>query len=142
MNLTLPIKNNLYKYRLHMFFMNRLSIVSKIIVLNEFPMWIRLLHPKYLEYCRQISGKWVYRDKPDKLRLIALNLLDLICDGFTSEIKYRPTANDTNGPYAHLDPPICIYSCNENKDELEDRIKSSSLITNIYWLPNSSSESD
>ena len=85
-----------------------------------------------------IAGKWVYHEKPEQLAELASELSGLILEGLTSEIKFRPTPNDTDGPFSHLAPPMCIFSSNQNKNELEDRVLQK--VDSIYWQSNEATE--
>ncbi|MEK6800570.1 MAG: hypothetical protein AABY05_01430 [Nanoarchaeota archaeon] len=106
-----------------------------IIIKNEYPIWIKLLHHDYLERTSKIAGKWVYHDSPNRLAIIAVSLAQLIVEDLTRQIKYRPTLNNPNGPFRSFLPPLCVYSEPENKDQLYERIIQYDL-QNVYWQSN------
>ena len=106
-----------------------------IIVKNQYPIWIKHLHPNYLELFRKSSGKWVHHDNPEKLEEITQDFTQFILEGLAIEIKYRPVLNDPKGPFSKMLPPLCIYSEPKNKEMLYDRIQKYGL-PNIYWQSN------
>jgi len=108
---------------------------TDIIFKNQYPVWIKYLHPDYMKHGPEIIGKWVHHDKPERLEIIAQDFTQFIVEELSYELKYRPVLNDPRGPFAHMLPPLCIYSTPENKDVLYDRIKKYGL-PDIYWQSN------
>jgi hypothetical protein len=108
---------------------------DRIILIEQYPLWIRRLSPDFAKRLPLISGKWVYHGVPERLVQISLDLSHLLLEGLTSEIKYRPTLNVPDGPFAHLLPPLCVYSDPDNKGKLEEKIKDYGLV-GYYWQSN------
>ena len=50
-------------------------------------LWKTYSHPLYSLYCKEISGKWVYHDEPDKLEQIASDLVFVIAMGLSFQMK-------------------------------------------------------
>ena len=111
---------------------------ESIIIKNEYPIWIKFLHPDYLERTSKIAGKWVYHDFPGRLAVIAEALTPLILEDLTRQIKYRPTLNNPNGPFKSFLAPLCVYSESEYKDQLYERIIQSG-VPNLFWQSNEDS---
>ena len=106
--------------------------LGEIILRDKSPIWIIYLHPNFLELSKKAVGKWVHHDLPERLSQQARDLLPLIVEELTPEIKFRPVLNDPRMPFAHLLPPLCVYSSPENKKILYERLVDYGL-KDIYW---------
>lgn len=110
--------------------------MGKIWVMYQCPVWIKLFHKN-----PQISfpggiGKRVFHRPPNELERMAFKiLLPYVEQGITEEVKYRPTLNDAQGPFAPLLPPMCVFSTEEMKAYLQ-KILYSAGMKDIYWQSN------
>ena len=97
------------------------------------PIWICLLHTDPRIYDPPRDGKWVLNDHPNNLRRIAFDMLEpVVAQGKITFLKYRPTYNRGDGPYAGNLPPLCVYATTDRKEETFDLLTGLGL-QNIDW---------
>lgn len=102
---------------------------------NEGWSWQYQLHPLYDVMRTGITGKFVHHDLPEKLAALALELRDVIAQGLSPALKYRPTLSHPYGPFGHLLPPLCVYGTEAHKERLYKVLVRRGL-RNIYWQSN------
>jgi hypothetical protein len=93
--------------------------------------WIVLLPEKW-KFTLSRSGKWVYRDKKENLERIAFQLTSLIEQGPALQIKYRHAPYTPESPYYGMDPIMCVYCHDKDKQTIEQKLKDFGL-RDIFW---------